>query len=147
MLIYFFKERRNLRPPNWHTLDAFDLMLWVSLLLQLPVMLLLSLLLSMLLLSLVFYGPSCCMVSAVAVVPSVVYTSSTGVSASSGVLILAGFLNVPVLSCAHGDPVALTAVDVPGILAVATTSAVAAIPILMASRLLLVLPMFLAALP
>ncbi len=57
--------------------------------------------------------------SAIAVVPTVVYTSSTGVSTSSGVLILPAFPDVPVLSCAGVDPVALTAVDVLGILAVA----------------------------
>jgi hypothetical protein len=76
-------------------------------------------------------------ISAVAVVSTVFYTSSTGVSTSSGVQVLPAFPAVPVLSCAGVHPVALTAVDVPGILAVAITSAAAAILILLSSRLLL----------
>jgi hypothetical protein len=86
------------------------------------------------------------MVSAIAVVPTVVHIFSTGFCISSGVLILPAFPDVPVLSCAVVDSVAPTAVDVPGILPVSTTSADAAIPILFASRLLLVLRIFLASL-
>jgi hypothetical protein len=60
-------------------------------------------------------------VPAVTVVPTVV--PSTGVSASSGVLLLSALPDIPVLSCAGIDPavlVFLTAVDLSGILAVAT---------------------------
>ncbi len=58
-------------------------------------------------------------------------------------MLLSAFPDVPVLSSAGVDPaslIVLTAVDLPGILAVATISAVAAVPIL------LVFPLFLASL-
>ncbi len=58
-------------------------------------------------------------VPSVAVVPAVVNIPPTGVSTSSGVLLmLSAFPNVSVLSCAGVDVVALvalTTVDIPGI--------------------------------
>ncbi len=59
---------------------------------------------------------------AVSVVPTV--APSTCICTSSGVWLLSAFPDVPVLLCAGVDPAALvvnTAVDVPEILAVATT--------------------------
>ncbi len=58
-------------------------------------------------------------------VPTSVNIPSTGVSSSSGVLLLSAFPDVPVLSCAAVGP---TAVDVFGILAESKISAFAAIP-------------------
>jgi hypothetical protein len=58
-------------------------------------------------------------VSAVAVVPTVVNISSTGVLTSFGVLLLSAFSDVSVLSCAGVDPISfvvLTHGDVSGIL-------------------------------
>ncbi len=72
-------------------------------------------------------------VSAVAVVSTVVNTSSTGVSTSSGVPCSSSFLCWCRSCCSY------CTIDVPGILAVALTSAVAAIPILLAFCLLLML--------
>ncbi len=56
--------------------------------------------------------------------PFCCYQSSTGVSTSSGLMLLLAFPAVYLLCCCRS----LTAVDVPGILAVAINSAVAAVP-------------------
>jgi hypothetical protein len=68
-------------------------------------------------------------VPAVAIVPTVVNIPSTGVSTSSGVLLLSAFPDVQVLSSAGVDPAAFvvhTAVELSGILD--TIFAVAAVP-------------------